>query len=795
MPRRVMQMDVQEYSYEAFISYRHNPRDSFIAKRLSKVSEGYRVPTSKLQEELRKKKVGKLFRDEDELPFGGVLNDAISAAIRGSKKFIMLLSPDYLDENHWCLYELAEFLKNRHYRDVIVVMSSGGIAELTKQTCEAMRKMGLNFYDETDETGKPVDPFAIDLTQFESENELGKEIKDKRLKVLAGILDVDYDDLNRREHRRQIRKRWAVLTPVLTFISAFAITVTLLAININNQKNIAEEQRNIAQEQRNIAQDQRNIAQEQRNIAEEQRNIAQMNEMGLLIEGSKNASANGDRLAGMRYALDSLDIYNSLFPEGSPGQLEPIRQALEGSVYCGNLQLLAPVQSNNRKFGDMMFSPDDRYILGMLGHYNEAALIDAGTGVVLYSLNRVRPYGDYALTSYSFSPSGEYFMTGFGVYTCEIVVWHTGGKPDEAASLSVDENNIEGKFLSEHEIIFSASPGYFEDNEVSIWNFTTNERRLPTEEEIRNYREEAREKEQNTAYSGQLSVQFSPDGRIRYETWGVESGTGVKCFDAGTNIQIGEIPEAEVVLAFSHDNMRILAGSGSGFLGLFSAPQNSDITSLSEFLGELYDCPTNVKPDLSDIPELMSNHYVNTDVYPFPSITWRKDPSGRFIAFVHPDYYVEVWDMEKDDVYPAYGLHEHIGGVTGILLTEKHLVTTGWDGRLIIVDLFSGALEMCISVPEGIATLNIDPSGDRAIVLTTQLKTAYVYDISSGLQLMRLDAEAEDTFAYSGPGINTAAFSADGSIAVAEESSGRVVVGKIMNSIEELSARARLLTQ
>ena len=742
-------------SYEAFISYRHNPRDSFIAKIISRQTEGYRIPTAKLRRELGRKKVGKLFRDEDELPFGGVLNDAITAAINNSQKFIMLLSADYLDEEHWCLYELAEFLKTHHYRDVVVIVSSGDIASLTARTCEVMRKRGFNFYGDVDITGKPVDPFAVELTPYEDEKSLRKALSSKRLKLLAGILSVDYDDLNRRERRKRVQRRWAVLSPVFAAVTAFAITVTLMAININTQK-----------------------------IA------TQMNEMSLLLESSKNAVANGDRLAGMRYALDSLAIYETVYPDGDTERLDAIKQALEGSVYFGNLQLLAPIDNNNRKFGDMVFSPDDSYILGMLGHHNDAAIIDAQSGETLYTLNRVRPYGDYALTSYSFSPSGEYFLTGFGVYSCELVIWKTGDTPVEASTLDIDENYIEGKFLSEYEIIFCAAPGFFEENEVRVWDFVTGKTRKPTKTELANYREQAQLDMQNQAYDGQLSAKLSPDGRVRYESWGVSSEQGIKCYDVASGREIGQITEAEVVLAVSHDNGRLIAGSGSGFLGIYSTPHSSDISVRDNYNGKLYEYPTFVKPDMSDLPELKSNHYVNTDAYPIPSVTWRRDPTKRFIAYVHPDAHVDVWDMEQDKDFPVYGLQEHLSGVVGIFMTDTHLVTAGWDGKIILVDLFSGALEKCISVPESVAAINLDPSDTRVIALATTLKCAYVYDLTSGMQLMRLDAEVDDTLNYDGRYVSAVGFSSDGSRALANEKSGRVVVGKILLTFDELRDRA-----
>ena len=790
------------YTYEAFISYRHNPRDSLIAKTISERTEGYRIPTSKLRTELGKKKIGRLFRDEDELPFGGVINDAISDAIRSSRRFIMLLCPDYLDENHWCIYELAEFLKTHHYRDVVVVVSSGDIAGLTKQTSEIMRNKGLHFYDDVDFTGRPVDPFAVELSAYIDEKELKKALISKRLKIIAGILDIDYDDLNRRERRRQIRRRWAILTPIITVVSAFAIVVSFLAYNINLQKNEIEIQKNDIEAQKNTI--------------ETQKVTAQKNEISLLLESSKNAAANGDRLAGMRYALDSYAIYGEVYTDGDTETLQTIKQTLEGSVYFGNLQLLAPIKSSNRRFGGMEFSPNDRYILGMLGYYNDAALIDARSGDILYTINRVRPYGDYALTFHSFSPSGEYFVTGFGVYSCEIVIWRTGDTPVEITSFDVDENHIDGRFLSENEIIFCASPGFFEENEVRIWNFETGMERTPTEAEINDYRKRSLEELESQAYDGELSAKYSADGSVRYESWGVGSGRGIVCYDAVSGNAIGEITDADTVLALSHDNNRLVAGNGNGFLGIYSTPQSSDISVQGPDISvqgsgvqsqdsnqgsvqsnpatgslELYEYPTNVKPDLSDLPDtLKSIHYINTEIYPYPSITWCRDSSERFIGYVYPDYHVDVWDVKQDREYPIYGLQEHLSGIVGIFMTEKYMITAGWDGKIILVDIDSGILNKCIRAPESIAAINLDPSGKRAIVLATNLKSAYVYDLESGIMLLRLDAGPGEELNYDGRNVSAIGFTTNGEEAVAIKKSGERVIGTILVSLDDLIERA-----
>ena len=65
--------------YVAFISYRHTELDKKVAKKIHTMVERYVIP-----KELRKngvKKLGKVFRDEEELPVSSNLTESIETAL------------------------------------------------------------------------------------------------------------------------------------------------------------------------------------------------------------------------------------------------------------------------------------------------------------------------------------------------------------------------------------------------------------------------------------------------------------------------------------------------------------------------------------------------------------------------------------------------------------------------------------------------------------------------------------------------------------------------------------------
>ena len=75
------------YKYDAFISYRHVEKDSFVAEQLHKALEEY-----KLGRKFKDKKIKRIFRDKDELPISSNLNDPITDALNNSEFLIIICS-------------------------------------------------------------------------------------------------------------------------------------------------------------------------------------------------------------------------------------------------------------------------------------------------------------------------------------------------------------------------------------------------------------------------------------------------------------------------------------------------------------------------------------------------------------------------------------------------------------------------------------------------------------------------------------------------------------------------------
>src|SRR5206468_7766740 len=82
-----------QYQYAAFISYRHAPLDRAWAKRLHAALETYRVPARLRKEHGLPARIGRVFRDEEELSASSDLSRSIEAALLQSRYLIVVCSP------------------------------------------------------------------------------------------------------------------------------------------------------------------------------------------------------------------------------------------------------------------------------------------------------------------------------------------------------------------------------------------------------------------------------------------------------------------------------------------------------------------------------------------------------------------------------------------------------------------------------------------------------------------------------------------------------------------------------
>ena len=93
--------------YDAFISYRHLERDMYVAKKVHKALETTKIPR-KIQKEIGRKRINRVFRDQEELPIGSDLGSNIEAALQEAGMLIVICSPNSA-KSEWVGKEIEFF--------------------------------------------------------------------------------------------------------------------------------------------------------------------------------------------------------------------------------------------------------------------------------------------------------------------------------------------------------------------------------------------------------------------------------------------------------------------------------------------------------------------------------------------------------------------------------------------------------------------------------------------------------------------------------------------------------------
>ena len=218
--------------YVAFISYRHAKLDMRVAKTIQKRIESYTIPKDR-RVNPKVKKLGKVFRDEDELPLSSNLSDSIVYGLDHSKNLIVICSPD-LPKSQWCAAEIEHFIRARGRNNMIAVLAKGTPAE-------SFSPYMLHPISGEQTRESSFEPLAADMTTngfFASRLKFRKEM----VRIYALLLGCGFDELWQRERRRFFTRLAAVLAAALLVLTVFTSVVMSKNIQISKQNDQIAEQ-------------------------------------------------------------------------------------------------------------------------------------------------------------------------------------------------------------------------------------------------------------------------------------------------------------------------------------------------------------------------------------------------------------------------------------------------------------------------------------------------------------------------------------------------------------------------
>jgi formylglycine-generating enzyme required for sulfatase activity len=233
-----MALGAGSWQYAAFISYRHVEPDRTWALWLHRALESYRTPRVLVREHRALARVGRVFRDEDELPASADLSREIDQALEQSRFLIVVCSPR-TPESRWVDQEIHRFRQLGRPDHILALLVEGEPEDafplsLRQIRPDAVSKRGdsLTFLEE-------IEPLAADVrTARYGSRRAAKRIASLRL--LATILGCRFDDLRQRENERQ-RRRILTIACALTMVILLLTALTFYAFK---QRGLAEQRLN-----------------------------------------------------------------------------------------------------------------------------------------------------------------------------------------------------------------------------------------------------------------------------------------------------------------------------------------------------------------------------------------------------------------------------------------------------------------------------------------------------------------------------------------------------------------------
>lgn len=208
---------IASVDYAAFISYCHEEKSMEAAEQIQRMIESYKIPRSLRPGEGEKgaKRLGKVFRDREELSSSGDMEAHIKEALDHSAFLIVLLCPD-TPASVWVSREVELFLKTHSREQVLTVVVEGDPRETLP---ELLRK------DEKEGQGglklQPVEGLAADIRGADK-RERRKKLKTEIYRLLAPMLGCGYDDLRQRQREYQLKKVVRTMTAAIVSLSLIA---------------------------------------------------------------------------------------------------------------------------------------------------------------------------------------------------------------------------------------------------------------------------------------------------------------------------------------------------------------------------------------------------------------------------------------------------------------------------------------------------------------------------------------------------------------------------------------------
>ena len=410
--------------FDAFISYKHAPRDNEVADQIQKGLERFHIP-AKIRKEMGRQRIERIFRDKAELPITSSLDNNISYALEHSD-FLIVICSHSTKLSGWVPREIEYFLKFHPMSHVLTVLAEGEPEEvIPEQLLRAtIVKLDENGEILTDEEGEPVteeqmyEPLSCDWRL-----PLKQARREELPRLAAAILGCSYDELIQRSRQYRRRRLTAVLSTAAV-MAAVAISY-LIWSRAQIQKNYEISQENLRQ--------------------------AQINQSFYLANASqKILEQEHDGVGAVQLAMAALpDIRENETEEGEQASENDTRPVVPEAVYALSQAVQAYVPVGNARYPvkkysmsspvDAMSVNEDMDTLFLVDEAGEVGVFDILTQEKIYTCS----FEDAFVERMSLLPAdGTRILICDGVSSLQLIDWEKG-ETVWSVPLWVDEDGNE----------------------------------------------------------------------------------------------------------------------------------------------------------------------------------------------------------------------------------------------------------------------------------------------------------------------------------------------------------------
>jgi len=205
------------FRYAGFISY--SQKDKAWARRIHRALERYRLPAGLPADRPKRNRLGRFFRDDDELAGAPSLGAALEGAIDDAGALIVICSPNAA-RSKWVDAEVRRFKRRGPSARVFAVIVAGRPdADNPDEQCFPPSLLSRVDGD-GNLTGEPDEPLAPDATK--------EGFPRLVTRLAAGLIGVGFDALWQRERRRRLKQKIVAGVATLTLVAAGATGYVLV---------------------------------------------------------------------------------------------------------------------------------------------------------------------------------------------------------------------------------------------------------------------------------------------------------------------------------------------------------------------------------------------------------------------------------------------------------------------------------------------------------------------------------------------------------------------------------------